>query len=329
MGTHLPSAPAIVTTLRDAGAVLDSFVAYHRAIGFARLFLYFDDPKDPDLARARRMPNVTAIAHDGALRDAWRTLGGYPAHGAFVDTEVMSRQLLNVEHAMRLARAEGFDWLLSIDSDELFYSPGESAPAHFAQSSAIGAETVVYANYEALPEHEDIADFFRDVTLFKLPHAAVEQHLAAELRRAQDTMPPLTPFFHFYANGKSAVRLAAEGVAPAGVHRFARPSAPTGSLRSQRRFVLHYACCGFETFWTKYIRLGRFADKWWGQKDIAAAIGTFHMEARDAVALSREAARDFYRRRAMLSDPAQAEALLRDGLVARIQGPRAILEDLP
>lgn len=329
MGTHHPSAPALVTTLRNAGAVLDSFVAYHRAIGFARLFLYFDDPADPDLARARHMPGVTAIAHDGALRDAWRTLAGHAAHRAFVDTEVMSRQLLNAEHAMRLARAEGFDWLLSIDSDELFYSPGQSAQIHFAEMSAAGAETVAYPNYEALPEREDIADFFRAVTLFKLPRAAVEQHLAAELRRAQDTMPPLTPFFHFYSNGKSAVRLAAEGLAPAGVHRFARPSASTASLQSQRQFVLHYACCGFETFWTKYATLGRFADKWWGHKDIAAAIGTFHTEARDAVALGRAAARDFYRRRAVLSDPAQAEALLRDGLVARIQGPRNILEGTP
>ena len=62
---------AIVTTLRDAGPMLDSFVTYHLRNGFARLYLFFDDPADPDLARLAGHPMVSAIAHDEVLRERW------------------------------------------------------------------------------------------------------------------------------------------------------------------------------------------------------------------------------------------------------------------
>jgi len=68
--------------------------------------------------------------------------------------------------------------------------------------------------------------------------------------------------------------------------------------------VLHYACCGFDAFWTKYATLGRFADRWWGEHDIASAIGWFHLDARDVVMSgNREDARNFYRERCVLADP--------------------------
>jgi hypothetical protein len=319
-----PGTAAIVTTLRNAGAVLDTFVAYHRAIGFAHFFLFFDDPFDPDLMRARDMTGVTAIAGDGELKEIWRGLSGYQQFGDSTRTEVMSRQLLNAEYAMRLARERGHDWLLHIDSDELFYSPGETAAEHFARLTATPAETSVYLNYEAIPEREEIADYFREVDLFKLPYEPVCTQLAAALARAQRTVPQLDPFFHFYANGKSAVRLKADGLNPASVHRFARADAVAVAVQSTRQFILHYACCGFETFWTKYVTLGPFADKWWGIHDIAAAIGPFHLQARDVVARGREAARAFYRERIAISGAGIAEELIRLGLATRLAGPRRI-----
>src|SRR5205807_846691 len=154
---------AICTTLRNAGPVLESFIAYHLAIGFERLYLFFDDPTDPDLARVSAHPTVTAIPHDTRLREHWRRLPQYPEQSAFTDSEVMARQVLNVEMAMQLARAAGFTWLLHIDADELFYSPLQSAAEHFEQVERQQLETVVYLNYEAIPERDEIGDFFREI----------------------------------------------------------------------------------------------------------------------------------------------------------------------
>ena len=320
---------AIVTTLRNAGAVLDSFVAYHLAIGFDHVFLFFDDPDDPDLPRMAAHPAVTAIARDAGLRQAWSALPQYAAHAAFTDTEVMSRQVLNAVLAMGMARERGLDWLLHIDADEVFYSPNESAAAHFSRLQNSPLESVVYLNYEAVPERDEIDDFIREVDLFKRPLSLAPN--GPDARRMVAETSQLAPkFFSFYSNGKSAVRLSAPGVEPLGVHGWGRMDRATAVEHSPHHFILHYACCGFETFWTKYATLGRFADKWWRTADIVSAIGPLHLDARDVVASGdRDAARAFYRRRIAMLDPAKVAPLIGAGLLARLSQPRQILGAMP
>lgn len=319
---------SIVTTLKNAGNVLDSFLAYHLAIGFAHVFLFFDDAADPDLPRAAAYPGVTAIAHDAALRERWRRLPQYDEQAPFMEREVMARQVLNVALAMELARERGLDWLLNIDSDELFFSPGESASDHFAALSKQPVETVVYLNYEAMPEREDIGDFFREVNLFKVPPELNRRPITAEVVRAVKTTPQFNPdFFHFYGSGKSAVRVSAPGMQPNGVHSFVRRDGPWQTAESRQHHILHYACCGFDAFWMKYCTLGRFSDQWWEKYDIAASIGRFHLEARDVVARGdRDAARAFYRERVIMEDKQRVDALIGLGVLARFPQPRQILD---
>ena len=86
--------------------------------------------------------------------------------------------------------------------------------------------------------------------------------------------------------------------------------------------ILHYNCCGFEQFWTKYRTLGRIADRWFGRDDIRGLIGSFHLDARDVVMSGdREAARRFYRERIMMTDPGLADKLLDAGILARVGEP--------
>lgn len=321
---------AIVTTLRNAGAVLDSFIAYHLAIGFARIYLFFDDSEDPNLPRLAAHPSVTAIAHDAQLRQRWSRLPHYAEQALFIDSEVMARQVLNTELAMEMAREQGLSWLLHIDSDELFFSPAQPAGEHFRRLEDQPVETMLYLNYEAFPERDDIGDFFREVDLFKVPPELNRQPITPALLRMVQTTPQLNPnFFHFYGAGKSAVRLSAPGMQPKGVHSFVRPEGKYERTESAQAFVLHYACCGFEAFWTKYVALGRFADQWWKKYDIAASIGRFHLEARDVVANGdRDAARAFYRHRVAILDRQRIDALLGLGVLERFAQPRQILRNL-
>ncbi len=326
----MTSRAAIVTTLRDAAATLRSFVAYHRAIGFKHFFLFFDDPADPMLDWARTQSDITAIARDDDLQRAWRGLTLWDSVGTHIDREVMARQVLNAEHAMNLARAMGLDWLLHIDADELFFVPRGDAAAYFSWLTTTPADVAAFANFEAVPETEDTGDFFGSVTLFKarLSDAPTPEAQALITRAGQR----VDTFFHFYANGKSAVRLAAPGMLPDGVHNFVRPSHFTG-MRYLGPFILHYACSGFAAFWQKYLTLGRFPDKWWGQVDIAQAVGPFHLEARDAVmdavaSGNIEGARRFFRERMMIADPALITEMMRHNLLQRIDEPAKILAKL-
>src|SRR5262249_37411707 len=140
------------------------------------------------------------------------------------------------------------------------------------------------------------------------------------------TTPQLQPYYHFYDSGKSAVNLKREKLETAGVHRFQSKSRNLTSTIVRPECVLHYACCGFEHFWTKYATLGAFGDAWWGKIDIAQSIGPFHLDARNVVATGdRDRARAFYRERQALYDREKAQDLIVAGLARRDVLPRQIV----
>jgi hypothetical protein len=232
--------PAIVATVRDAADVLGSFVAYHVAIGFARIYLFFDDPADPCAAALDGHPRVTVVRCDDQLRELWRALRLYPRFGDHVATEVMARQLLNCELAIDMAAADGLDWLLHIDSDEAFLCEGGSVPEHFRALDLRGVRNVVYTNCEALPETLEVGDYFREVTLFRVNinrrgALRFDARQMALLRAAHFTDEHFT--FHLCNNGKAAARVAPELV-PVTMHEFGR-ILPDGGLdrgHETRRF---------------------------------------------------------------------------------------------
>jgi Glycosyl transferase family 2 len=332
-----PARVAMVTTLRGAAPVLDSFIRYHLALGFAHLYLFFDDPDDPGVAVARHFAggSVTITCRGPELEREWRQCVQFGTFAPHVASEVMSRQCLNVEIAVQWALAGGHDWLLHIDADELFYCPGQDAGSHFARLAAQGIDRAVYPNLEAMVESVDVADFFREVTLFKanrntLPGGQFNPTQAALVGRFAQFPPN---FFLFYSNGKSAARLR-PGLVPDGVHRFGARSYPRPGQKAlpahapQRERVvsdcriLHYACCGYANFRDKYRILGQFSDRWFGRVDIRDSIGDFHLLARDIVATGDEGrARQFYREHAVIEDQGAITELIQAGLLVRVDGP--------
>jgi hypothetical protein len=327
--TRAEAGPAIVTTLRAAGALLDDFIDYHLAVGFSRIYLIFDDPADPDRARLGGRPAVEAIPADDVWRARWCRSPLFGDLRASIDQEVMARQILNASVVTELAREAGHDWLLQIDIDELFLPAAGDARALFRALRDQPVDVIGFANMEAVPEHEAVDRPFAEVSLFKVPVEEMRRRVAPDAALA-DTLRRSSRFgsgfFNLYSNGKSAVRLAATGLQPFGVHDFDRPQG--GARRQQARdaVILHHACCGLEAFKSKYRLLGRFADRWWNRYDIAAAIGPFHLQARDVVMGGDERAiGDFYRRRVAMTDPAEVNFWEGYGLLRRLNGPSRLL----
>lgn len=328
---------ALVTTLRGAAPVLDSFIRYHLALGFTHLYLFFDDPDDPGITVARRFDPaaLTISARGPELEAQWAQCVQFDYFAPHLESEVMSRQCLNVEVAVQWALAAGHDWLLHIDADELFYCPGQDAGLHFARLAAQGIDRAVYPNLEALSETTEVGDFFRAVTLFKnnrntLPGGRFNSAQSALAARFA-LFPPT--FFLFYSNGKSAARVR-PGLVPDGVHRFragsysraGQPAQAAAGSQPERVMgdgrILHYACCGYANFRDKYRILGSFTDRWFGRIDIRQGIGEFHLRARDVVATGDESlSRQFYREHAMLDDQAAIGELIDAALLLRIDAP--------
>lgn len=320
---------AIVTTLRDADLVIDSFIKYHLSIGFDYIFLFFDDPNDISIKRAEKYSDVIVIRSDDRLHRMWERSQLYAEDKRirrFINTEVMARQELNVEIAIRLALEKRIDWLLHIDIDELFYCPTQTVKEHFQSISAREIRYITYLNYEAIPERADIEDFFKEVVLFKKSPLALTGGWFNETQiELVESMPELpNNFFLFYGNGKSAARVS-ENLWPEGVHAF-RPARKTEAEISTDPVILHYPCCGFDHFWRKYKTLGYFAGKWFDEIDIAETGNTFHLEARDVVSRNdKSAAKDFYEKRVVMSDTERIRHLLESDLCCLIYEPSKLL----
>jgi hypothetical protein len=313
---------ALVTTTRNGGDSLVSFVRYHLALGFDRLYLFFDDANDPDRLRVEGCPGVVATRCDEVLRRRQARSAIYPRVAPFLSDvgqthrpqeQVMAQQELNTLTALEMARDEGIGWLLHIDVDEAFLPEGDDLRRCFARLDRQGGDTVIFLNDEAVPERMEGGDYFTEMTLFKKNPA---------------TLPPTVwtnwaqiwprPRFYFlaYDNGKSAARVHAD-IVPQGVHRFGGRAGRLHSVTDRRARVLHYPYSGFERYWRKHALLGDFrTDRVlgnpWSPPAMLAESRPF------VVAGDREGARQFYARTALFGDPAEVSRHCRRGLMERI-----------
>ena len=239
---------AVVTLVKNAADVLSDWVAYHLAIGIVHCFVFFDEPEELDDSLYKHHPRgrLTLVACDAKLRADWLS-----AHGselvslAFEQANRIGhglnvRQELCAAHALASARERGdIDWLLHLDSDELFY-PGShgDAAAHFATLDAIGADTFAYVNHEAVCESRTgTARPFRDLTLFKRNVDALPRTDAVrEAGRFWTDRCGPSGYFSYYDNGKGAARVAAN-VWPTSPHEWApgRAEMMSGTVGGQQR----------------------------------------------------------------------------------------------
>ena len=167
--------------------MLASFVLWHLRIGFRRLYLYFDDPDDAGIGQAQKLRRdaarngfgndaVRVVPCDDRIRGEWASLTTHERWDVRkVEHHVEVRQLLNAEHGLRAAHADGdIDWLLHIDSDELFFIDDLDAAAHFGRLSAHGCVGFKYPIHEGCPEASDETNVFDAVTLFRTHPALLE-----------------------------------------------------------------------------------------------------------------------------------------------------------
>ena len=86
-----PPRVGLVCTLKDASKRLDSFIRYHQRVGFAQIYLYFDDASETaDIEAARGYADVEVIVRDEALVAAWANLPGWAALKDYVQDDVLS-----------------------------------------------------------------------------------------------------------------------------------------------------------------------------------------------------------------------------------------------
>ena len=346
---------AVVSTVRfpEFGCgVVRSFAGYHLAKGFSHVFLFFDDENDAGIQIVKSNFNasqVTVILPDSTIKTSWRMCPSYPTLKHYVKTQVHARQRLNCEVALNIALKQGIQWLLHIDSDELFYTPEPSVQEHFCNLERSNICQMTYLNHEGVPEAEPTdstgVDYFFETTLFRKHHSTVKMSSAAsECMSFWEERRTHGQYFLAYDIGKSADRVT-QGVSTVNVHKFFVPESKENrksctaildprhlALENYHNLqypcILHFVVCGFPWLQSKYKMLGRFPDAWYeGKVPIAPS---FHLEARDIVLdKNNNAVLKLYLDQVMLSSSSgMKNKMLESGVCERITGHADILKSL-
>ena len=354
--------------------MMTAFVRWHLSIGFMRIYLYFDNPKDEGILLAKALRReaaqryrsddaVRVVVCDSSLRAAWSDLTMAQRWGhdySQVVHHVEVRQLLNAEHCLRSAHADGdVDWLLHIDSDELFHIADGDAASHFGRLSAHGCVNYRYPIHEGCPEAIDTPNVFASVTLFRRHQKTLAAAIGtdpAERAAAVAALEFWDPIDGRHYNlgspqGKSATRVMA-GVLPLSVHAFAPPSADmvprcfAGFADDQDAVaenakvvapmgapcILHYISCDFSFWWHKYELLGRFGSEKPGGHAVGGHLDPecFHAISRDLVAVDgdKQRAREVYAASVCLLDPHEAERQVESRVCMRLTSVRDALSSV-
>lgn len=283
----------IVTTLCDSEKTIDFFVQYHLRIGFVHLYLFIDKLDELPYYQHLATDDVTIIPYDNNLIKLWLGTKYVKNHFKFINKEVMARQSLNTDVAISLAQKAGFDWILHIDSDELFYLDKDFADVSQYFHAKRKFDHITFINHEAIPEQVNITNFFEEVTLFKKNLKCLsneDKGLVMSIFKEKNL------YFRYYDIGKSAVKLMSN-TCSLGPHAF---NYIQKDYLEKETYILHYACCGYNNFIKKYQILGKFENKWFGKDEISESL-PFHIWSRNVV-LNETDSMLFYKKNIMLED---------------------------
>lgn len=328
---------ALVATVRRLDPSFRTWLHHHRSHGFETIYLVFDAPDEDrawidEIRGSAHFEGVRCIENDAAHQARVRAQPQYARLAQSSVRTVVDRQRLNAGVVMAQALADGVDWLVHLDADELLapFAPGRAIAAYFTQVPERYDE-VIFPNFEAVPEAEEIADPFVDVTLFKKSPYYLRYREFEQLYTAWHGTSGTFKLFNAYITGKSALRMRDVDApfVPASVHHFL-PFRFNGNVRIEDEegpIVLHYAHCGLERFVARFTGCNRERINTY---DGRGFIEDLYREAAERVAQGREGELPaLYRRLVMLDDVVLRARLARLGLLLRrgapIEGPHGPL----
>lgn len=255
---------ALVITVKNERKLLRDNLIYHHYLGIEHFYVYLDGTDDGTEETIKDLPYVTiSNSVDPAL------YRNQPEIQEFLEQHAehhVARQCLNVYHTQSLARGAGFDWLISLDADELLcVDPLHSYPNQlidFFNGVDPGIEMVRFTTLEIVQRKTTYKSVFSEETLFKKSGAKLH-HLLYD------------PFKHrifrirkFYGQtmGKAAIRTSVL-CKPRTTHKFVGLD-ERDLVRVWQGYLLHYYGYDFDDFIKKYRNFKHRPDKHLSGNDV-------------------------------------------------------------
>lgn len=227
----------IISTIRAPLNETIIFVNYHLNIGVDELIIFFDDPQDAAISFCNKYSQVTCIRCD---ESHWQK------HGNQKLPSLEERQVINVNIGTEIAKIEGCQWIIHIDSDELIYPYGNLQKI----LSKCEADVLIFTINEAVPE-EDYYDNIFSAALFKKISRSIKVKLAMLLGCRRSFFEGA--YFKGHVDSKAAVRISSK-IKQMGIHRPKFISNDLVVVKKTRQIkLLHYDCVGVDAWKSKWI----------------------------------------------------------------------------
>ncbi|KAL4450650.1 hypothetical protein ABPG77_001006 [Micractinium sp. CCAP 211/92] len=321
---------AFIVTTSDSLQQIRVWINYHRSIGVSTFYIFADGQaaRPDNVAALRATPGVTVVLRDAELRKRhensriWKESWLSAFFHKPCNHELFVLQSLNMEVGIEMAQRDGIDWLLHVDTDELIYPSGSPA---FSLQEVLGSvphdvDTLVFPNYESLPEREDVTDPFLEVSLFKKNYAHVVSDLYFKSYGAVARGNP--NYFITYGNGKSAARVQ-QGMRPNGAHRWHSYVKTPKEWSSDQAAVLHYTYNRFSDLKSRRDRCDCAPTEEDAKRCFILPFD--RMAFLEASLKNDKELMDWFKQRLVWDDPAVVNDLLKKGLFMRIYEPQLMI----
>jgi len=342
----LPSGKFAVTyTVKNEARLLPSAIEYHFAAGCSRIYVFWDGTTDNSKELVSKYACVTARdsirVEEAADAPEWIQKILY-----WWEPDMDVRKRINTYYAAKAAAAEGLEWLISIDPDELVLMSRDEEIAEDHISKHLvripeDVDQILMPNLESLPTSATTTDNFADCVYFfnRFPKTeAIERYSRALLLRISRS-PALVAWYDYvfyqvrffralprlmreprsgrripagyflgYSNHKSIIRLKTFASFDFATHHWRAFQRAPRNMRLGN--ILHFDMLDANYFAAKF-----------RQRQQGILLKVFYLRYRLALVArdsSDDEIREFFERYIVISDPERIAHLKRRGLVSEI-----------
>lgn len=243
---------ALVLTVKNEERLLRANLLYHHAIGASHVFVYFDGATDNGKAAIADLDFVTST--NSVASTTYEHLSFLNKFTSQANEHHTARQCLNTYHAFQQCEEKGYDWLISIDADELVCTSINEISNLEAFFSEIAHEVdvVQLQTREVLQRQIHYPNVMAQETLFKARYTYQSRFKNIYKKLFNPFTKEHNRFSYWYGQhlGKGAVRVSSN-VIPHNVHTYKMADGNAASIE-KKGLVLHYHAYDAQDFIKKF-----------------------------------------------------------------------------
>ncbi|KAL2898407.1 Glycosyltransferase-like KOBITO 1 [Bienertia sinuspersici] len=322
---------AITTSTSASLEQILPWMFFHKVIGVTTFYLFVEGKAaSPKVSRVlESIPGVKVIyrtkeleekqARSRIWNETWLASFFYKP----CNYELFVKQSLNMEMAIVMARNDGAEWILHLDTDELIHPAGtrEYSLRQLLLDVPKNVDMVVFPNYESSVERDDIQDPFSEVSMFKKNYDHLPKDTYFGMYKEATRGNP--NYFLTYGNGKSIARIQ-DHLRPNGAHRWHNYMKTPNEIKFDEAAVLHYTYSKFSDLTSRRDRCGCKPTK----EDVKRCFMLEFDRAAFIIAstATEEEMQKWYQEHVVWGDKALNLKLMRKGILTRIYAPMGLRE---